>query len=227
MCQQPVRGGRLPGAEGCWAGSCLLAEVGGRSSSFRQGRESRAGVSAGGVSARAPWGLARLTLPVLPSVRLSRAAGCDPQLSAAVPSVPCRRALGFEPPASASPVGHRTVRLPPAAAGPACFPGRSGWGQRRRTGWESSPQSLSPHLLEPHPQPGGQSGAEAPQCSPGALGRLLVQSERWSLHVRGGFVSIPRGAAGAVLAPCHASGCSSVQRGVSVHPVVVLMSPEI
>lgn len=48
LCQQPVRAGRLPGAEGCWAGSCLLAEVGRRGSSFRQGRESRAEVSTGG-----------------------------------------------------------------------------------------------------------------------------------------------------------------------------------
>lgn len=96
-----------------------------------------------------------------------------------------------------------------------------------------------PHThRSPHSQPTPAAGAEVPAgpcylgwpCSgPSCLrcGACVDQSSGpWSLHVHG-FMSIPRGAIGAVLAPCHAFGFSSTWCGAGVDPVVALMSPEI
>lgn len=96
-----------------------------------------------------------------------------------------------------------------------------------------------PHThRSPHSQPTPAAGAEVsagpcylgwPCSGPSCLrcGACVDQSSGpWSLHVHG-FMSIPRGAIGAVLAPCHAFGFSSTWCGAGVDPVVALMSPEI
>lgn len=111
--------------------------------------------------------------------------------------------------------------------------------QRRWTGWGHSPRSMSAgvHIPSPPLEPVGQSrvGVPAGPCSPALpaslrgpllLAGCLCRSERLSLHVCG-FVSIHMPLLVWSLLPHHATCFSSMPRGVSVDPVLALMSPEI
>lgn len=143
--------------------------------------------------------------------------------------MPCRRTPGFRPSTPANPV----LLLQDLAVSLPSQDGAKGGEEF----WMSSPQPMSSHPQEPplpaYPCSRAEQGrVPAGLCSPGwpcpgpsCLGCSACVDRSggpWSLHVHG-FLSIPHGAAGAVLAPCF----SSMWCGAAVDPVVALMSPEV
>lgn len=140
----------------------------------------------------------------------------------------CRRTPGFKPPTLPTLSSCCRIWL---------FPNHDG-AKGGEQGWKSSPQPMCPHHRTPQSQPTPAAGPGVPAglCNPGwpcsgpsCLGCSACvdwSSGPWSLHVHG-FLSIPHGATGAILAPCHASCFSSMRCGAGVGPVVALMSPEI
>lgn len=219
------------GRQQCWqlCSAPGMAQAGRSSSSFTQDREQLVG-----LSAQHPWA-SRFVLPVLSSIRL-RNGHCR-----VASYQPMARWPQF-PPCHAG--GHRASNLPFLPTLSSCcrislFPYSVRMGPKEVNKAGGAHPNPCPHThRSPHSQPTPAAGAEVPAgpcnlswpCSgPSCLqcGACVDRSSGpWSLHVHG-FVSIPRGATGAVLAPCHAFGFSNTWCGAGVDPVVTLMSPEI
>lgn len=135
--------------------------------------------------------------------------------------MPCRRTQGFKPPTLPTLSSCCRIWLFPYLV-------RMGPKEVNRAG-RAHPNPC-PHT---HSQPTSAVGAGVPAglCSPawpcsgpsclGCSACVDWSSGPWSLHVHG-FLSIPHGAAGAVLASCF----SSMWCGAGVDPLVALTSPE-